>query len=582
MPIGIQRKYEEHRVFGPPGCGKTTYLARAIGDACQKYGAGGVIVASFTKAAAAELVSRNLPVPADMVGTLHALAWRSLHRPTLAESKEQRAEWNEFVRRKDSAFMLTAASGVDVEDAHAMAELSRTEEMRGDYLLTQYNHARARLKTIEDIEDLEVVRFAQLWENWKREADRVDFTDIIIWAIDHNKPSQSPMVGFFDECQDFSPLELKLVRKWAEQMQHIVIAGDDDQCIYSFKGANAEAFLSPPVPDKYKRVLSQSFRLPRAIHRLALEWSATITRREQKHFLPRASEGKVDKLNVTWNSKSGAQYLLDDVQEKLSQDNERGDKKTVMLLATCSYQLDVVKAELRRRNLLFHNPYRKQRADWNPLGQGRTLQRVLAFLAPRIRNGWDAQGQGLKAREIKLQLLERECVNLRASPLWSKAELALWSELVKVTSFWKRGTRKEISELPGAERKALLGSWLADYYLNSEDFVLSANGFLKWLIDHCASGYEERLRYISEIIASQGLQAIEATPRIVLGTIHSVKGGEADCVYLCPDISTAAYEDAHDNPDALRRLFYVAITRAREELIICAPANTQLAIDLGV
>jgi DNA helicase II / ATP-dependent DNA helicase PcrA len=62
------------------------------------------------------------------------------------------------------------------------------------------------------------------------------------------------------------------------------------------------------------------------------------------------------------------------------------------------------------------------------------------------------------------------------------------------------------------------------------------------------------------------------TPKVIVGTIHSVKGGEADVVYLFPDLSQAG--DAHYQRfgpprDSLIRLFYVGATRARETLYIC-------------
>jgi superfamily I DNA/RNA helicase len=61
-------------------------------------------------------------------------------------------------------------------------------------------------------------------------------------------------------------------------------------------------------------------------------------------------------------------------------------------------------------------------------------------------------------------------------------------------------------------------------------------------------------------------------PRVVVGTIHSVKGGQADVVYLFPDLSQAGaaqYERSGAPHDSVIRLFYVGATRARETLYIC-------------
>ena len=66
-------------------------------------------------------------------------------------------------------------------------------------------------------------------------------------------------------------------------------------------------------------------------------------------------------------------------------------------------------------------------------------------------------------------------------------------------------------------------------------------------------------------------------PGVVVGTIHSVKGGEADVVFLYPDLSRAAqtsYERRGLDRDSILRLFYVGITRARETLYICDSASS--------
>ena len=66
-------------------------------------------------------------------------------------------------------------------------------------------------------------------------------------------------------------MQLSLVRKWGERANYFIVAGDDDQTIYSFTGATPEAFLDPDIPDDHKIVLKQSYRVPRAVHRLAEE-----------------------------------------------------------------------------------------------------------------------------------------------------------------------------------------------------------------------------------------------------------------------------------------------------------------------
>ena len=63
-------------------------------------------------------------------------------------------------------------------------------------------------------------------------------------------------------------------------------------------------------------------------------------------------------------------------------------------------------------------------------------------------------------------------------------------------------------------------------------------------------------------------EKLKARPRVRLSTIHSAKGGEADHVVLFKEVARRTAREAEVNPDAERRVFYVAVTRAKEKLTI--------------
>jgi superfamily I DNA/RNA helicase len=84
------------------------------------------------------------------------------------------------------------------------------------------------------------------------------------------------------------------------------------------------------------------------------------------------------------------------------------------------------------------------------------------------------------------------------------------------------------------------------------------------------------MMYPMQVYARGGREALDKDPRIVVGTIHSVKGGEADVVYLFPDLSIAGGREwgvVGRGRESVRRLFYVGATRARETLVLCGASS---------
>lgn len=108
--------------------------------------------------------------------------------------------------------------------------------------------------------------------------------DLPIAKIEHDEI-------FADEAQDLNRMQLSLVRKWGEHASYFIVAGDDDQTIYSFTGASPEAFLDPDIPDDHKIILKQSYRVPRAVHRFAEALIRQVGRRQAKKYLPRPEDG---------------------------------------------------------------------------------------------------------------------------------------------------------------------------------------------------------------------------------------------------------------------------------------------------
>ncbi len=102
-------------------------------------------------------------------------------------------------------------------------------------------------------------------------------------------------------------------------------------------------------------------------------------------------------------------------------------------------------------------------------------------------------------------------------------------------------------------------------------------GNLLWFREHIAHRYMTRaMRMALRVVNRTGSGAeLKREPKITLGTIHSVKGGQCDTVFVFPDLSGVGYTEWNHDRDSITRLFYVAITRASKRVVLCGPQTNQ-------
>jgi superfamily I DNA/RNA helicase len=140
----------------------------------------------------------------------------------------------------------------------------------------------------------------------------------------------------------------------------------------------------------------------------------------------------------------------------------------------------------------------------------------------------------------------------------------------------KRGAKKKLPNLTPADTATI--QTLDEMFEPSalEALLKTFDGDYRELLDwwrrRLNATVFKRAQFPADIAAIRGPQALLDVPRVVVGTIHSVKGGEADVVYLFPDLSgegDAAYQQSGAPRDSVIRQFYVGMTRARETLYIC-------------
>lgn len=543
----------EHRVVGPPGTGKTTYLQRQFEAAIRsgRYGPADLFACSLTRAAATELASRVSGVPERNVGTLHSHAYRGLQYPKIVETTSGLKDWNEYCG--SNRYRIGTQHAANPENAPA-EPLSADSD--GIKLLQQADVLRHQLRPRE-LWPVGVQAFIKRWEEFKTETGRVDFTDLIEAALASEGQLEGCRVLFVDEAQDMSKLEFALVRMWGGKCDEFIVVGDPDQNLYEWRGADPDAFYSAKA--ETERVLEHSYRVPQEVHRTAVDWIKQISGRKDAAYFPTSEHGRIEKNNATFKD---CDALIESILARLDAPRAKADGETAMVLVSCGYMLHSITARLRELGVPFHNPYRRGFHAWNPLNNS---YRLLSFLQP------DRQVWGDEARMWTWGDLDKWGTPLQSRPVFSRGFKSIIENRNSEDRF-RDSQRDELVPLP----------YLFENLVSDDVRSKVVDMDVEWWYDNLLHDHRKRMQFSITVARRYGADRLREQPRIIVGTIHSVKGGEADHVYLFPDLSSAGYYGAWRTSTKAKwsvvRQFYVGMTRARQSLTLCE-AQSDLAVE---
>jgi len=309
------------KVFGPPGSGKTTFLLNVVemeldnGVPPQKIG-----YFAFTRKAANEAKERaiakfpNLNSELDFpwFRTLHSLAYRCIGATTKDIMKPE--HYLEFA--KQAGLEISVDTGEEefvVRTDNPILNEINIARIRGEDLRTHYNRSQMSIEWFH----FEYVERA--YRHYKNANSLIDFTDLLELVL--HEPERLPKleVLIIDESQDLSRLQWDLVQALCARSQRAFLAGDDDQAVYNWAGADVKSFLNFSGEIT---VLQQSYRVPAKVHALAGDVVKRIRHRQPKTWLPREYIGDVHYYNDyehvdishgDWLVMASTNYLLNDL-----------------------------------------------------------------------------------------------------------------------------------------------------------------------------------------------------------------------------------------------------------------------------
>lgn len=494
------------RIYGPPGTGKTTALLNKVDEALAA-GVDPSLIGyfAFTRQASKEAVERacqrfNLePAQLPWFRTLHSFALK------LSGIRQEQVMQSEHYKEISHHIGIDLKVSNQSEDAdvfdfnkqdNPIVGIINLARLRKVSLKDQYN------ETDTDVDWTTLSYVARTLEKYKQRNQLFDFTDMLeVFVREGAAFCPRLAVSFIDEAQDLSPLQWDVAHVIEKHSDRIYCAGDDDQAIYRWAGADVEHFIG--LNGGYE-VLEQSFRVPANVHPIAQKIAKQIKMRVPKSYLPRKDNGRVERVyNTTQIDFSEGSWLI---------------------LAQAGYLLRNAIDDLKGRGYLYS--YRGSRS--------------ISEKQSEAVNGWEQLRKG------------REVTGAVAKSIYSFMSVG-----DRIKRGFKRLTMLDDDEM--VNLKAL-----------QDNFGLLATDEMIWheAMDRLPSGDRA---YITALLRRG--EKFNAVPRINLSTIHGSKGGEAENVVLYTDLSPAASKTADQNPDDLHRVFYVGVTRTKNNLFIVNPEN---------
>ena len=488
-------------ILGPPGTGKTTKLLEICKQKKEEgIGWDKIGFFSFSQKAAYEAKDRAREKfqasREDLVHfrTLHSFAYRNLAIDDNNLFKKK--NWKELSSLVgwDLNFDESDES-IYTNTNHKFVNLINLARLKNTDLLQEWRRCEDRSMSWDRLQYLD-----DIITGFKDENNLYDYTDMIVrYTLD-------PIINnfdvlFIDEAQDMPTIQYEMIDKLIKHSKETFIAGDDDQAIFRWMGADVDRFIDLKGS---VQVLDKSYRCPERIFRLANTIISKVSNRRQKTWSPKSEQGKVKRVtHLRHIDLSEGNWLLLGRTKKIRNEMIEGHLKSLGM--------------------------------WYGRGEHRPISRTVL----NAIYAWNRLQDNQTISYGDVQYIYNQIV--------AKGRL-------------KRGA-KTFSD----EDKDKI------YTLDilKKDHGLLIDG--EWYeVMNKISEYD--VAYIRRLLDLG--EDLQKEPRIKTSTIHQAKGGECDNVVVLTDIGKIVYKSYTKNPDDEHRVFYVAVTRAKENLYIVDPQTT--------
>lgn len=566
-------------VLAGPGSGKTTVITYRVKNLIERYGVlpSGILVITFTKAAALEMRERFERLTGGktraVFGTFHAVFFQILkvsygyQASDIVREEQRRQIFRELIQKEE----------LEIEDENEFIQsvLSEISSVKGEMINLEHYYSK---NCSEEI-------FKHLYAGYDSRLRRmglIDFDDMLVMCYELFKERPDILAAWqrkykyilIDEFQDINRLQYEIIRMLAKPEDNLFIVGDDDQSIYRFRGAKPEIMLGfeKDYPSAKRVLLNINYRSTEEIVKPALRLIENNTLRYKKKI---QTDGKFGKPIVTriWQDEAEEnRRIATEIQEYVSMGYHFEDIAVL-------YRTNAGPRFLIERLMEYNLPFKTKDAVPNLFDHWIT-QNILTYI--KVAIGSRERADVLQIMNRPKRYISRDSLN---SPQVSFDDLKMYYrdkdwmvERIENLEFDLKAVSRmsPIAAVNYIRQGIGYDQYLIEYAgfrrMKPEELFETADQLKESAAQF--KTYEAWFKHIEEYgkeLQRQARTRETAVDAVTLATMHSAKGLEFKIVYILDaNEGVTPHQKAVLDADLEeeRRLFYVAMTRAKERLHI--------------
>ncbi len=583
-------------VFAGAGSGKTRVLTYKVWHLIKEklFKPEEILALTFTNKAASEMKSRiqeSISCEGVNVGTFHSIGARMLRMHISALDEEYNSSFTIYDTSDQKAVIKEVVENLN---------LSEFKELNVSFLKAQIDKFKNDNISIDKVEsEAQTFEDEKIVEVYKAYCDRLksnnalDFNDLLLLPIRLLKENAKILNLYqktwkyvlVDEFQDTNSPQFEIVSLLASKHKNITVVGDDDQSIYGWRGANIDNILTNFQETFAKNIeikLEKNYRSTQRI--LDGAWSVVSNNKNRAEKKLEATRGKGDKISLisTGSDEEESNAICDSIKSEIKL-NKNTFKDFAVLYRTNAQSRSIEQAMV------------KEGLPYNIVGGTKFYDRkeikdVLAYLTLVANNNDDialkriinfpVRGIGEKSINIFVDLAAKKKISLFKSLEFGRDLKLRGKQQDSIENFYN-SIKKFSNLLETFDPKELMRTLLEEfnienYYKNNPaeqdryDNIQELKASVDKFSDQIGGNLKDFLQEISLFTDIDEWDDKENS--ITLMTVHAAKGLEFPTVFVSGLeqglFPLVRIDDGPDQMEEERRLFYVAVTRAMNQVYL--------------